>query len=49
MKVLMVEPGENPHETDIEPGLEVFAGCGVDERPYPGSLPRMRTLGNDLQ
>ena len=22
MKVLMVQPGEIPHETDIEPGLE---------------------------
>lgn len=37
MKVLMVQPGEIPHETDIEPGLESLqaAVAGPIQAVYP--------------
>ena len=41
MKVLMVQPGEIPHETDIEPGLESLqAAVDGPSRQFI----RMRTL-----
>ena len=37
MKVLMVQPGEIPHETDIEPGLEALQAAvdGPIQAVYP--------------
>ena len=37
MKVLMVQPGEIPHETDIEPGLESLQAAvdGPIQAVYP--------------
>lgn len=37
MKVLMVQPGEIPHETDIEPGLESLQAA-VDGPNQSGRL-----------